>query len=86
MHKDTLPPRVIVVWEKLAGGLANPGIGDYMSINTKSVENYITILYRYLGLQTTDHRHRRVTAAKMWTYGNSVGTYGSSAQPINGYY
>ncbi|HEU0021671.1 MAG TPA: helix-turn-helix transcriptional regulator [Dehalococcoidia bacterium] len=60
---DTLTPRQRHTLELLAQGYSNTAIGAEMSITSRSVENYINVIFSILGLTNLKGRHPRVLAA-----------------------
>jgi DNA-binding NarL/FixJ family response regulator len=59
---DDLNPREAEILEQLAKGLSNRAIAAKLHVSTKSVEKYVSTIFRKLGLDDQD-ADRRVTAA-----------------------
>lgn len=63
---EHLPPRVQEVWKLLAEGWNNPAIAQIMTIQVRTVEHHINILYSYLHLEEAHGCDKRVLAARIY--------------------
>lgn len=61
---DGLSDQALIVWRLLAEGCSNAEIGRRCELSIKSVERWIDVVYRELGVDKSAHVNPRVEAAK----------------------
>lgn len=61
-----LRPRESEVLQLMAQGRSNQAIAREMSLNVKTVEHYIAMLFVHLGLDESTDDNRRVLATLRW--------------------